>query len=69
MPEHPHTEVLKKILRALPGEAFIVPGGNAMVLLDSARDEVIILAAIHGENFNDKTPKEIGKTIVKAFRR
>ncbi len=69
MPEHTHTEVLKKILRALPGEAFIVPGGNAMVLLDPSRDEVIILAALDGENFNDKTKKEINDTIVNALKK
>ncbi len=69
MPDRLHTKVLKKLLRERPGEGFILPDGNAIILLNPDRDELIVLAALDGENFNHKTDEEINNTIVETFKR
>ncbi len=69
MSEHPHTEVIRKILQQRPDEAFIVPDGSALLMLTgSENNDVIVITAGVG-NFNDMTEQEVNEAIVTALKK
>ncbi len=68
MPEHPHTEAIRKILQQRPNEAFMIPDGSALIMLAGPENnDVIIITAPVGKNFNDMTDEEVNVAIVNAF--
>lgn len=68
MEQYPQTEFLKKKLKERPGSGYILPDGSAMATLAGPElDDVIIITAPAGENFNDMTDEAVDDCVIVAL--